>query len=262
MIHRRRLGDSAEAPAGNLACGQTVTRRDLLARGLAAVAVLAARGRAMAEARTVRDAVDHLLLGAPDLDGGIAWLEARTGVRAVVGGSHPGMGTRNALASLGDHHYLEIIAPDPAQSAFNFDVDLRKLPAPRLVTWAASTVSPEDLAAAAKRAGLGVSGPRDGSRVRPDGSRLRWRTVGVQTDFARDGIDPVPFFIAWAIDARHPSMDAPSGCRLVEFAIADPDPVKLGALLASLGIEATVTKAAHAGLRATLDTPKGRVTIG
>jgi hypothetical protein len=216
----------------------------------------------MGEARTVRGAVDHLLLGAPDLEGGIAWLEARTGVRAAVGGSHPGMGTRNALASLGDRHYLEIIAPDPAQSAFNFDVDLRKLPEPRLVTWAASTASPEDVAAAAKRAGIAVSGPRDGSRVRPDGGTLRWRTVRVQADFASDGIDPVPFFIAWAIDARHPSTDAPSGCRLVEFAISDPDPVKLRAVLASLGIEATVTKAAHAGLSATLESPKGRVTIG
>jgi hypothetical protein len=47
----------------------------------------------------------------------------------------------------------------------------------------------------------------------------------------------------------------------VEVTIAGPDPVKLKAVLASLGVDANVAKAAHARLSATLDTPKGRVTI-
>ena len=84
-------------------------------------------------------AVDHLLLGVSDLDRGIAWVEQRTGVRAAVGGTHPGAGTRNALLSLGARHYLEIIAPDPAQSAYNFNIDVRGFAEPRLVNWAATT---------------------------------------------------------------------------------------------------------------------------
>ena len=79
--------------------------------------------------------------------------------------------------------------------------------------------------------------------------------------FAEPEIDPVPFFIQWAPESRHPSSDAPKGCHLVEFEIAAPDPDKLEATLASLGIDAKVTKAAHTRLSATLDTPNGRVNI-
>src|SRR6478672_9201720 len=93
-------------------------------------------GAIQMKGRSARDAVDHVLLGAPDLDKAIAWFEARTGVKPVFGGIHPGRGTRNALASLGPRQYLEIIAPDPAQKAFNFQIDLRKLAAPKVVNWA------------------------------------------------------------------------------------------------------------------------------
>jgi hypothetical protein len=238
-----------------------VTRRELVASGLAAIAALAPRGKAMAEARTIREAVDHVLLGARDLDEGVAWLEARTGVKAQPGGSHPGVGTRNALVSLGGRQYLEIIAPDPAQSAFSFDIDLRALASPRLVTWAVSTTDVDAAVAAARRGGLEIVGPRNGSRTRPDGSILRWRSAGVVASLATADVDPVPFFIQWAADSRHPSFDAPPGCRLVGFTIAGPDPEKLEAVLAILGVDATVAKAAHVQLTATLDTPKGKVTL-
>lgn len=211
--------------------------------------------------RSARDAADHLLLGARNLDEGIAWLESRTGVKAVFGGVHPGMGTRNALGSLGGHQYIEIIAPDPAQTAFNVQIDIRTLPEPRLVTWAASTGDVDGVAAAAKAAGFGVFGPRDGSRKQPDGLMLRWRSVGIDAKLARDGVDPVPFFIQWAAESRHPSADSPSGMRLADFELRHPDAAKLRATLSTLGIDAVVQRAEAAELRATLDTPKGRVVL-
>ncbi len=121
-------------------------------------------------------AVDHLLLGVSDLDSGIAWVEKATGVKAVVGGTHPGMGTRNALVSLGGKRYLEIIAPDPAQTAFNFRIDVRKLPEPRLVNWAAATGDIDALARKAAGTGSRTFGPKAGSRATASARRSTCRS--------------------------------------------------------------------------------------
>ena len=61
--------------------------------------------------------IDHVILGTNDLQKGIVELERLTGVRAVFGGAHPGRGTQNALIALGGEHYLEILAPNPEDSA-------------------------------------------------------------------------------------------------------------------------------------------------
>src|SRR5262245_35747472 len=213
------------------------------------------------QGRNLRDAVDHLLLGARDLDEGIVWLERKTGVRAAIGGVHPGRGTRNALASLGRGQYLEVIAPDPAQTAFEFHIDIGLLAEPRLVTWAASADDVDSVAAAARTAGLAVAGPRDGSRRTPEGSTLRWRSVAVDAGLRSGSVEPVPFFIEWTAGARHPSLDAPAGLRLIGVAIRHRHPDRLRSALEACGIEAAVAAGEEAALSAELDTPKGRVVL-
>jgi hypothetical protein len=175
----------------------------------------------------VRAAVDHLLLGVADLETGMAWVERITGVKAVVGGSHPGVGTRNALLSLAGEQYLEIIAPDPLQSADNFRIDLRTLTEPRLIAWAASTTDIQSLAMTGRETGHQPVGPRDGSRTTPDGKTLRWQTLGVLNPFGLQGAEPFPFFIEWDADTVHPSRESPPGCEFLSFEIEHPDAVGL-----------------------------------
>jgi Glyoxalase-like domain len=205
--------------------------------------------------------LDHLLLGAADLDRGIAWVEERTGVKPAIGGSHPGRGTRNALLSLGSGKYLEVIAPDPTQTNYTFQIDIRTLSEPRLITWAAGTTDIEAVARRAKAAGYQVFGPADGSRARPDGSRLAWRTLGIANTLAVANVDPIPFFIRWSANTVHPSIDSPKGCVLKELRMTHPNVSAVTTVLGAVGIEADVTNAPNLAIRATLATPNGLVQL-
>jgi hypothetical protein len=220
--------------------------------------------RSMTASQTTRpavDAVDHLLLGTRDLDAGIDWVAKRTGVKAVVGGIHPGRGTRNALIAFQGRRYLEIIAPDPAQPPENDPRNLRQLTEPRLIHWASSSNDLETLAQRLRQRGGTVTGPIDGSRARPDGKVLSWRTLALPGVFERSGVNPIPFFIQWSAESPHPSQDSPKGCTLIAFEIEHPNAAAVRAALAQVDIDAGVRQAPSCRLVATLDTPNGRVVL-
>jgi hypothetical protein len=215
--------------------------------------------RAEQEPRVLaRDAVDHLLLGVADRGLGIDWVEQRTGVKAVIGGSHPGVGTCNALLSLGERQYLEIIAPDPEQTqlAPRYQL-LTTLRTPRLITWAAAMRDADVTAKRLRAAGIEVGGVNPGSRQRPDGRQLRWVTVGINSELG----SVIPFFIEWDPATTHPAVDSPPGCRLQAIAFMHPDPNRARDTLLRLGIDAAVTRGTEALLTAVLDTPKGRLEL-
>ncbi len=239
-----------------------LTRRAFV-RNLSAVSLVGVTSRTGGRAEqeplvSAKDAVDHLLLGAADREAGIRWVEGRTGVRAVIGGSHPGVGTCNALLSLGDRQYLEIIAPDPAQTQLAARYQLLKaLDTPRLITWAAATRDAEMTAKRCRAAGLEVLGPNPGSRQRPDGLLMRWVTLNVKTEL--DTV--IPFFIEWGRTVTHPAADSPKGCRLQAMTIGHPQPERVHDTLARMGIDGIVNARPDASLTAVLQTPKGTLEL-
>jgi glyoxalase-like protein len=200
--------------------------------------------------------LDHLLLGCSDLDRGMDFVEKHTGVRAAFGGVHPGRGTRNALLSLGERtrlelnprRYLEIIAPDPEQSGAPDHYGLLKLTEPRLVGWAAHPGDLNQFATRLRNADIAFEGPNSGSRQRPDGRLLQWKTLNLKDD--RGGL--LPFFIEWSADSSHPSVEAPRGCHLARFELLTPDPEKLRSAEAAVGLGVEIVKSEKAQLRATI----------
>lgn len=203
----------------------------------------------------LRLTIDHLLIASPSLAEGQAYLAERFGVAPVPGGSHPGQGTCNALLSLADQCYLEVFAPDPAQSDTRMAAFLRALPAPSLLWWAARTDGLESVAPLLLRAGVPIAAEAAGARDLPDdGGTLRWKLM-------LPGLSPagnaVPFFIAWSSLTEHPSTVIETDIRLRSLCVSAP-----GELLPQLtGPGLTTRNASEPSLEAIFDTTHGVVTL-
>ncbi|WP_406195621.1 VOC family protein [Streptomyces sp. NBC_01017] len=202
--------------------------------------------------------LDHLVLVTPDLSATVADFARRTGVTPAPGGVHVGLGTRNYLVSLGDMSYLEIIGPDPEQSAPGaprpFTVDA--LAVPRTVTWA---ISPPDLDAAiagARAQGYDPGPAQSMSRLRPDGTLLEWRLTDGD-DAHPSGL--VPFLIDWSATVHPTASDLPS-TPLLSLSATAPEPDEIRPLLSALGTDLDLTTG-PVGITFTVDTLLGPVTF-
>ena len=178
--------------------------------------------------------LDHLMWGAPSLAQGMSEVERLFGVRPVFGGSHPGMGTCNALLGLGDACYLEVIAPDPGLSnpvrpgaaPESFGSRLAVLDTCALITWA---VRSDDLKVLVKRyteQDLKVRGPTAMQRETPEGERLQWELLFLGGHAFGNLL---PFFIDWR-DCVHPSVSLPVVGELEHLEIGAPDTKDLNLL--------------------------------
>lgn len=201
--------------------------------------------------------IDHLVWAAPDLDKAVDALENLTGARAVVGGAHPGEGTRNAVLGLGPRTYLEVLAPDRAQARLaGAAAGLAKLQAPTLHTFAVAADRLDRVATKLEQAGLPHAGVIPMSRRLPTGQLVRWRLL-IPTGHAYGAF--VPFFIDWG-EAPHPAQAAGADCRLVRLSLSHPEAWSLRPLLERLEVEVEVN-AGPAELQAELSTPKGSLHL-
>ena len=156
---------------------------------------------------------------------------------ALPGGRHPGAGTANAIVPCGAA-YLELISVVDADAAGRSPTGRRVRSAlERGSTFAGWALRTQDLDSERDRLaaqGLATEGPLEGSRLRPDGVLLRWRTLHVAAP------DPgCPFLIEWAVpEGQHPAerpVEHPAGrveIEAVEVAAADSE--LLGKLVGEL----------------------------
>lgn len=213
--------------------------------------------------------IDHLVYAVPDLAEAIDWFDEATGVRPAVGGAHDGMGTWNALVSLGEC-YLELIAPDPAQPdppvsgmPRPFGLDDVLAPGgtgPALVGFAVRPDDDEtfdDVADRMADAGRDPGPAADMSRVTPGGDRLAWRLT-----FPTERT--VPFVIDWGATPR-PNITQAGGVELVDFTIVHPRPFDMLGVMTALGLDITVSATDsddhRPGLRATVRGERGDLDL-
>lgn len=207
--------------------------------------------------------LDHLVFASPDLGDGIKRIERLTGARAMTGGSHPGVGTRNALLALDEVTYFEVIAIDPHQPApdrrrpFGLDDADR----PRLAGYAIHPTGDETIEGiAAEMRGLGFEPGEIAamSRTKPDGDELRWRLtrLGGRSSDSADG--SLPFIIDWG-GTESPAAALPRMGSLVSLCVCHPDS-KVRAAVSALGVGAE-TANREPKLVAVIDTVRGRVEL-
>jgi hypothetical protein len=236
-----------------------MNRRDVFRLGgLVLLGSFLFRINALAE-KEEQSMLDHIVYAVPDLEKVVSDLEERVGVRPTPGGRHPGLGTRNALLSLREDSYLEIIGPDPEQpqpaQPRPFGIDT--LTAPRLVTWLAKAVDLDQQIEKARVAGYDIGQPISMSRELPDGTRIQWR-LALPPQPLGDGL--VPVLIEWHTDL-HPAKTSARGCTLVEMYGEHPRPETIRPVLEAIGVTLDVRQGPIPALTATLTTPKGRVVL-
>jgi Glyoxalase-like domain len=163
--------------------------------------------------------IDHVVIAVTDFSGAVERLSREHGLAAVEGGRHPTWGTANWIVPLGPGYVELVSVVDPAmaaQDAFGSFVQAALDAGGGPLLWC---VRSDDFDATVERLGLIAS---TGSRQRPDGSTVRWRSAGLETATA----DPSrPFFIDWQLPPdQHPGRTAvahrvtPTGIAWVEVA--------------------------------------------
>jgi hypothetical protein len=199
-----------------------------------------------------KNQIDHLMYAVKNLDEGIERFHELTGVKAVYGGAHENMGTCNALLSLGNRQYIELIAPDPNQTLQdNLGSVLRDADRDGLRSWAIATTSLPDLAV--ELTDFFPGNVIDMTRVTKDGERLQWQLM-----FLKGSVN-LPFFIDWQ-HSPHPSLSTPQGCSLIDVTVSSDTPEKMNTLKTVLGLDFSVVDGENS-LTARIQTPNGAVTL-
>jgi hypothetical protein len=143
--------------------------------------------------------LDHVVYAVRDLDEAAVRFREGFGLDSTEGGRHERWGTANRIVPLGDQYVELVAAVDETVAAltgFGRGVLERASDGGGWFTIAAVA---EDLDAVAARLGLEIG---SGSRTRPDGETLRWRSAGLD-DPRREPL--MPFFLAWDVpDELHP----------------------------------------------------------
>ena len=135
----------------------------------------------------ISDVINRIgfLIGSPFIDGGI----------------HPRFGTRNFTAPLKNNQYIEVVCPidHPATDQTNFGIAVKQkaLSGGGWFAWVIRTPDIEEIEKRIDRKAI------DGDRIKPDGSKLKWKQIGVSEILT---MNELPFFIEWQ-DSNHPSTD-------------------------------------------------------
>jgi hypothetical protein len=230
----------------------------------------------------MKSQIDHLVLAAHTLQQGVEWCEATLGITPAAGGEHEKYGTHNRLFKIATPSfpvaYLEIIAINPEAVIEKkppptrwFDLDNLQLQtelaiSPRLIHFVVNTSNIQDARHAWKAQGIDRGPVIHASRKTPKGL-LQWQ-ITVRPDGDRLFNGTLPTLIQWgkpeAADPMqlHPRNHLPrSGVSLKSLAVSHPSASKIQSAYDAISLGQIEISEGPANIVATLQTPKGLVTL-
>jgi hypothetical protein len=230
----------------------------------------------------MKSQIDHLVVAAHNLQQGVEWCEATLGITPAAGGEHEKYGTHNRLFKIATPAfpvaYLEIIAINPDAVIEKkppptrwFDLDHQQLQAelaksPRLIHFVANTNNIQDARHAWKAQGIDRGPIIHASRKTPKGL-LQWQ-ITVRLDGDRLFNGTLPTLIQWGKPESadpmqlHPRNHLPrSGVSLKSFTVSHPSAGKIQAAYDAISLGHIEVSEGPANILATLQTPKGLVTL-
>ena len=146
---------------------------------------------------------------------------SQIGTAFVDGGIHPKFGTRNFTAPLLNSQYIEVVCPldHPATDATPFGQAVKKKAddGGGWLTWVFRTSNIKDFEESFGRKAV------EGLRIKPDGSKLTWKQIGVKGLQESNG---QPFFIEW-LSNNHPSMNGDPKAKIIKIKIGENEILEL-----------------------------------
>jgi len=210
----------------------------------------------------VKSVIDHIVVVAPNLAVGAAFVSKVLGVEPQQGGAHPRMATHNLLLRLGESSYLEVIAPDPSAARplhprwFALDHLTPDSP-PLLAAWVVRT---DDIRSASL-----ACGPIAGNIETMSRGHLSWRITVPQ-----DGSLPLggaaPALIEWQVTAHPAGALEDVGCTLTLLEVFHPEPLRVQSFLKAVNLDAPVSlrplpAESKPSLVAHVQTPRGHCKL-
>ena len=206
--------------------------------------------------------IDHLVVVAPTLEAGAAFVSKTLGVELQQGGAHPRMATHNLLLRLGVSCYLEVIAPDPSAASparprwFALD-HLNPDSSPQLAAWVVRT---DDIRSASLACNSILGNIETMSR-----GNLSWR-ITIPADGSLPLGGAAPALIEWQVTAHPARTLKDAGCSLTALEILHPEPLQVQTLLEAVNLVAPVTlgqlsPGASPYLVAHVQAPRGQCTL-
>ena len=184
----------------------------------------------------IKNKIDHIVIGANDLDQGIAFIESKLNVTLPKASKHEDMSTHNCVGPTGNDSFIEILsidpdAPEPARTRW-FDMDNPVVKAkfqvsPCAYHWVVGT---NDLDAVIKNSPIPL-----GEVVKFTRGERSWRlTIPNDGSLQEEGL--IPTFIEWSPGAHPSSGMQDLGLELQEVVLTHPDSSWLINILCELGV--------------------------